>query len=77
MLLSKSHNNPNYIHHQDNGKNESTLRELVFGMEDGMVSTLGSITGIAVTTQDPFITLLAGLVIVGVESISMGVGKKK
>ena len=74
MLLSKSHNNPNYIHHQDNGKNESTLRELVFGMEDGMVSTLGSITGIAVTTQDPFITLLAGLVIVGVESISMGVG---
>lgn len=74
MLRSKAHHNPEYIHHQQNGKNEGALRELIFGMEDGMVSTLGSITGIAVTTQDPFITLLAGLVIVGVESISMGVG---
>ena len=50
------------------------IREIVFGMEDGMVSTLGSVTGIAAATQDPFTTVLAGLVIISVESISMGVG---
>ncbi len=50
------------------------IREIVFGMEDGMVSTLGSITGIAAATRDPFTTVLAGLVIISVESISMGVG---
>ena len=50
------------------------MRQLVFGMEDGMVSTLGSITGIAAATQNPFTTVLAGVVIVAVESISMAVG---
>jgi len=51
------------------------MREIVFGMEDGMVSTLGAITGIAGATFDPFTTVLAGLVIISVESISMGVGE--
>ena len=50
------------------------LREVVFGMEDGMVSTLGAITGIAIGSQDHFIVLLAGMVIIAVESISMGIG---
>ena len=71
--LKHIHNNPNYIHHQ-NPTAGSTIREVVFGMEDGMVSTLGAITGIAAATQDPFTTVLAGFVVVGVESISMGVG---
>ncbi|MEK7623719.1 MAG: VIT1/CCC1 transporter family protein [Patescibacteria group bacterium] len=62
-----------YIHHQDPGLG-STIRELVFGMEDGMVSTLGSITGIAAATQHPFTIILSGFVIVSVESISMAVG---
>ncbi len=66
--------NPNYIHHHPEKKSASTIRELVFGMEDGMVSTLGSITGIAAATKDPFTTILAGLVIIAVESISMAVG---
>ncbi len=74
MLRSSTHNNPNFIHHQQSTLGSGTVRELVFGAEDGMVSTLGSITGIAVTTGDPYVTLLAGIVIVGVESISMGVG---
>ena len=65
--------NPNYIHHQDS-KIAGTIRELVFGMEDGMVSTLGAITGIAAATQDYFLVLLAGCVVVSVESISMAVG---
>lgn len=50
------------------------IREIVFGMEDGMVSTLGAITGIAVGIQNHFTVLLAGLVIVSVESLSMAVG---
>lgn len=65
--------NPDYIHHQDPGI-AATIREVVFGMEDGMVSTLGAITGIATATGNPFTIILAGLVIIGVESISMAVG---
>ncbi len=60
--------------HQKNGSIGSTIREVVFGVEDGMVSTLGTITGIAIGSQDHFTVILAGLVIVSVESISMGVG---
>ena len=39
-----------------------------------MVSTLGSITGIAVGSGDHFTILLAGTVIIAVESASMGIG---
>lgn len=65
--------NPDYIHHQDS-KIVSAMREIVFGMEDGMVSTLGAITGIAVGSQDQFTVIMAGAVIIAVESISMGMG---
>ena len=62
-----------YIHHQKSPFAE-VLSEIVFGMEDGMVSTLGSITGIAVGSGGHFIVLLAGSVIIAVESVSMGIG---
>lgn len=39
-----------------------------------MVSTLGAITGIAAGTASSKIVLLSGLVIIAVESISMGIG---
>lgn len=65
--------NPDYIHHQ-NSKIASSIREIVFGIEDGMVSTLGAVTGIAVGSQDHFTVVLAGMVIIAVESISMGIG---
>lgn len=65
--------NPDYIHHQDS-RIVSAMREIVFGMEDGMVSTLGAITGIAVGSQDQYTVILAGSVIIAVESISMGMG---
>lgn len=62
-----------FIHH-----NESRLldgiREIVFGAEDGMVSTLGALTGIAIGSQNHFTVVLAGFVIVSVESLSMGIG---
>lgn len=65
--------NPDYIHHQSNGSS-ALFREMVFGMEDGMVSTLGAITGIAFGTHSLYTVVLSGLVIVSVESISMAVG---
>ncbi len=64
----------NNNHHKDEKKLSSLVREIVFGMEDGMVSTLGAISGIAVGSQDKFMVLLSGLVIIAVESISMGIG---
>ncbi len=72
-MTGERHNNPNYIHHKKNGFG-STLRELVFGMEDGMVSTMGAITGIAIGSGSHSIVVLSGFVIIAVESISMGVG---
>jgi len=65
--------NPNYIHHRAS-KFISSIREIVFGVEDGMVSTLGAVTGIAVGSQDYFTVMLSGFVIISVESISMGIG---
>lgn len=65
--------NPDYLHHSSS-LSSSLLREVVFGMEDGMVSTMGAITGIAIGTSDRFVIILAGFVIISVESVSMAVG---
>ncbi len=65
--------NPNFIHYIDH-KKTSLLKEVVFGIEDGMVSTLGAVTGMATATGNHFTVILSGVVIVAVESISMGVG---
>jgi len=43
-------------------------------MEDGMVSTLGALTGMAAGTMDQGTIIMAGIVVITVESISMGVG---
>jgi len=65
--------NQTLIHNQKTGLLDS-IKEVVFGLEDGMVSTLGAITGIAVGTHNHATVILSGLVIIAVESISMGVG---
>lgn len=52
----------------------SMVRVIVFGLEDGMVSTMGAITGIAASTLNHYTILLSGFVIVAVESLSMAVG---
>lgn len=72
--MPKGHKIKGFIHHQEDGANTATIRETIFGSEDGMVSTLGSVTGIAAATADPYTVLLAGCVIISVESISMAVG---
>lgn len=58
----------------NNREISSILREVVFGIEDGMVSTLGTISGIAIGSGDRDTVLLSGIVIIAVESISMAVG---
>ena len=73
MKHRRINKNPAYIHHKESGF-VATIKETVFGVEDGMVSTLGALTGIAAATQDPGMVLLAGFVVIAVESISMGVG---
>lgn len=50
------------------------LREVVFGLEDGLVSTLGVVTGIASGTQNRAVIMLSGMVVVTVESLSMAAG---
>ena len=50
------------------------MRDAIFGLEDGMVSTLGALTGIAIGSGTPEIVLLAGIVVICVESVSMMAG---
>lgn len=66
--------NPSFIHHNPKTLSSSTIREIVFGLEDGMVSTMGAVTGIAAGTGNHFVVILSGIVIVSVEAISMAVG---
>lgn len=51
------------------------LRSILFGLEDGLVSTTGAVIGISVATQDAKLVVLAGLVMVAVEAISMAAGE--
>ncbi|MDA1024636.1 MAG: VIT1/CCC1 transporter family protein [bacterium] len=52
----------------------SSVREIVFGLEDSLVSTLGTVTGIAVGVGETSIVILSGVVLMAVESLSMAAG---
>ncbi|MEK7451943.1 MAG: VIT1/CCC1 transporter family protein, partial [Patescibacteria group bacterium] len=43
-------------------------------LEDSLVSTLGTITGIAIATQSTYFVILSGLVLIASESTSMAAG---
>ena len=51
-----------------------SIREIIFGLEDGLVSTLGAVTGIAAGSQNTFVVILSGLVLIAVEASSMAAG---
>lgn len=51
-----------------------SIREIIFGLEDSLVSTLGAITGIAIGTQSTYIVILSGLVLIAAEGMSMTAG---
>lgn len=55
--------------------NEQYLRSSVFGFQDALVSTTGVIAGVSAGTLDRNIVLLAGIVTVSVEAISMAIGE--
>ena len=57
-----------------NVKMGSLYREIVFGLEDSLVSTLGAVTGIAAAAANNKTVILAGIVYVAVESLSMVAG---
>src|SRR3989339_1492098 len=71
--MSKEIKRKNFMHSRES-RISRRIREVVFGVEDGIVSTVGAVTGIAVAVGDPFTIIVSGIVIVVVESISMGVG---
>ncbi len=60
--------------HGKRGRLLTSIRELVFGLEDGLVSTTGAVAGIAAGTGDGRIVILSGLVLIAVESLSMAAG---
>lgn len=51
------------------------LRGAVFGLEDGLVSTTGAIAGIAAGARDADTVVMAGVVLVVVEALSMAAGQ--
>lgn len=52
----------------------SRLRDAVFGTQDGLISTLGALTGIAEGTESRETVVISGIVIIVVESLSMAAG---
>ncbi|HTM68870.1 MAG TPA: VIT1/CCC1 transporter family protein [Candidatus Binatia bacterium] len=52
----------------------TSIRELIFGLEDSLVSTLGVVVGIGAGTQDARVVILSGVVLVVVEALSMAAG---
>ncbi|KKP99034.1 MAG: hypothetical protein US71_C0001G0008 [Parcubacteria group bacterium GW2011_GWD2_38_12] len=57
-------------------KNRSAifLQNFIFGVEDSLVSTVGVLSGIAIAGTSVKTVILAGVVLIFVESFSMGVG---
>lgn len=51
------------------------IREIVFGAQDGILTTLGIVTGVGVATTDRAAILISGGLSILVGAISMGVGE--
>jgi len=55
-------------------KKEVYLRNLVFGVEDGLVSTVGLLSGIASANASKTSIVLSGVILILVEAMSMAAG---
>ena len=51
-----------------------SIRKIVFGLEDSLVSTLGTVTGIAIGTRSSHLVILSGFVLLAAEGMSMAAG---
>lgn len=63
-----------HISRHEEGETDIYIQDIVFGIQDGMISTLGALAGIAAGSENHFFVILSGFVIIAVESVSMGVG---
>jgi len=61
-------------HPGEPANNDSNIREIIFGAEDGFVSTLGLVLGMAGATNDSRVVIIAGAVYVVAEAFSMAAG---
>lgn len=52
-----------------------SIREVIFGMQDGVLTTLGIVTGVGAAQPERATILLTGIVALIVGTISMGVGE--
>ena len=50
------------------------FRNIIFGAEDSLVSTVGVLFGVATANPSKSLILLTGLLVISVEALSMGVG---
>lgn len=57
-----------------NKLNNDNLRNVIFGVEDSLVSTVGVLFGVATASNDAKLIITTGLVVVSVEALSMGAG---
>src|SRR3989344_5918796 len=55
--------------------NEDYFRSIMFGIQDGLVSTTGVVVGISAGVSDPSIIILASFVAISVEASSMAAGE--
>ncbi|HJV32452.1 MAG TPA: VIT1/CCC1 transporter family protein [Patescibacteria group bacterium] len=65
---------PQHAHNGRFSRLLDAIRELIFGLEDGLVSTMGAVAGIAAGTENGRVVILSGLVIIAVEALSMAAG---
>src|SRR5579864_6297985 len=52
-----------------------SIREIVFGVQDGILTTLGIITGVGVAEGDRSAVLISGFLAMLAGALSMGVGE--
>lgn len=50
------------------------IRNFIFGIEDGLVSTVGLLSGVVVAGAPKYFILTTGLILIFVEAFSMGAG---
>jgi len=55
--------------------NQDYLRSIVFGLQDGLVSTTGVVVGVSVAVADSHFILLSAFVTIAVEALSMATGQ--
>ena len=57
-----------------NFSSASYLRNFIFGVEDSLVSTVGLLSGVAITGADARAIFITGVILIFVEAFSMAVG---